>query len=241
MKNLFFAYLLLISGLVSFNFAQEKTSEKLYEFKGVVKDENASVIAGTSLFFNGNSKKFSIVSNADGEFTTKLSVGTYEVTINKDISSSFMAFIEIRENAVNPNNVEFVIKTNPLCCGQSPDKLFPKLVKFITSPYPAAARAVRATGEVIVAVKIDKAGKITSAKAENGHPLLRTAAEQAARSSLFVTSENANEREAKLTYVFLSGDGKQNLKHYSNPYRVEMINDLVILNGASHSNSRRLF
>ena len=153
MKKLFFVCLLLISGFVGLTFAQEKTSEKLYEFKGTVKDENASVIAGTSLFFNGNNKKFAVTSNADGEFTTQLSVGTYEITINKDISSSFVAFIEIRENAINPNNVEFVIKTNTLCCGQSPDKVFPKLVKFIVPPYPAAARAVRATGEVIVTVK----------------------------------------------------------------------------------------
>ncbi len=234
MKKFFFACLLLILGFIGLTFAQEKTSEKLYEFKGTVKDEYTAVIAGTSLFFNGNNKKFAVISNADGEFTTKLSAGTYEITINKYISSSFMAFIEIRENAVNPNNVEFVIKTNPLCCGQSPDKMFPKLVKFIVPPYPAAARAVRATGEVIVAVKIDKEGRVISTIVEVGHPLLRNVAEQAARFSLFETSENADERDAKLTYVFLSGDGKRNLKHYLNPYRLEAINDLVMLDTPSY-------
>jgi TonB family protein len=223
MKKLSFACLLLILGFVGLAFTQEKTSEKLYEFKGIVKDTNEAVIAGTSLNFNGNNKKFAVISNADGEFTTQLLVGTYEITINKDISSSFIAFIEIRENAINPNNIEFVIKTNPLCCGQSPDKMFPKLVKFIVPSYPAAARAVRATGEVIVAVKIDKEGKVISAIAEGGHSLLRKAAEQAATVSLFVTSENTDEREAKLTYVFLSESEKQNLKHYSNPYRLEVI------------------
>ncbi len=234
MKKLFFACLLLISGFVGLNFSQEKTSEKLYEFKGTVKDENDSVIAGTSLFFDGNNKKFAVISNADGEFTTKLSTGTYEITINKDISISFMAFIEIRENAINPNNVEFVVKTNPLCCGQSSDKMFPKLVKFIVPPYPAAARAVGATGEVIVAVKIDKEGRVISAIAEGGHPLLRNVAEQAARFSLFVTSENTDEREAKLIYVFLNDDGKQNLKHYSNPYRLEIISYVNILDTISY-------
>ena len=234
MKKLFFVCLLLILGFIGFNFAQEKTSEKLYEFKGVLKDENAAVIAGTSLFINGNNKNLIIKSNENGEFTTQLSAGTYDLTISKDISSSFIAFIEIRENSINPNNVEFVIKTNTLCCGQSPDKVFPKLVKFIVPPYPAAARAVRATGEVIVAVKIDKEGKITSAKAESGHPLLRKVAEQAATLSLFVTSENTNEREAKLIYVFLSDDGKQNLKHYSNPYRLEIISYINILDTTSY-------
>ena len=217
-------------------FAQEKIAEKPYEFKGILKDENAAVIAGTSLFFNGNNKRFMVVTNANGGFTTQLSAGNYEITINKDISSSFIAFIEIRENAINPTNVEFVIKTNSPCCGQSPDKLFPKLVRFTRPPYPAAARAVRATGEVIVAVKIDKEGKVTFAKAESGHPLLRTAAEQAAGASLFASSESIDEREAKLTYVFLSEMGKQNSNRYSNPYRLEIISDIVILDTASHSN-----
>lgn len=234
MKKLFFAYLLLILGFVGLTFTQEKTSEKLYEFKGIIKDTNEAVIAGTSLYFNGNNKKFAVISNADGEFITQLSVGTYEITINKYISSSFIAFIEIRENAINPNNIEFVTKTNPLCCGQSPDKMFPKLVKFIRPPYPAAARATRTTGEVIVAMKINKEGRVISAIAEVGHPLLRNVAEQAARFSLFETTENTDEREAKLTYVFLSGDGKQNLKHYSNPYRVEIINDLVMLDSSGY-------
>jgi outer membrane biosynthesis protein TonB len=34
--------------------------------------------------------------------------------------------------------------------------MYPKLLSFPKPPYPAAARAVRATGEVVVLVKIDK-------------------------------------------------------------------------------------
>jgi len=225
MKKLFFACSLLVLCFANLTFAQETSTEKLYEFKGIIKDENAAVIAGTLLFFNGNNKRFVAVSDTDGEFTTKLSAGTYEITINKGISSSFIAFIEIRENGINPNNVEFVIKTNSICCGQSLEKMYPKLLSFPKPPYPAAARAVRATGEVIISVKIDKEGKVTSANEESGHPLLRKAAAAAARQSLFETSENINEREAKLTFVFLA-DGNQNLKHYSNPYRLEIISTL---------------
>ncbi len=51
--------------------------------------------------------------------------------------------------------------------------------------YPAAARQIRAEGQVPVQVTVDETGKVISAKATSGHPLLRQAAENAARSSRF--------------------------------------------------------
>ena len=51
--------------------------------------------------------------------------------------------------------------------------------------YPAAAKAVRATGAVNVQVTIDEQGNIVSATAVSGHPLLRQAAEEAARNAKF--------------------------------------------------------
>ena len=52
-------------------------------------------------------------------------------------------------------------------------------------PYPAAARAVRASGAVNVQVTISESGSVVSASAVSGHPLLRQAAEQAARQAKF--------------------------------------------------------
>jgi protein TonB len=52
-------------------------------------------------------------------------------------------------------------------------------------PYPPAARAVRASGAVSVQVLIDESGSVVSASAVSGHPLLRAAAVQAARSARF--------------------------------------------------------
>ena len=52
-------------------------------------------------------------------------------------------------------------------------------------PYPAAARAVRASGAVSVQVLIDEEGNIISANAVSGHPLLRAAAVEAARGAKF--------------------------------------------------------
>lgn len=51
--------------------------------------------------------------------------------------------------------------------------------------YPSAARAVKADGTVSVQVTIDENGKVISASAVSGHPLLRQAAEQAALNSEF--------------------------------------------------------
>ncbi len=52
-------------------------------------------------------------------------------------------------------------------------------------PYPPAARAVRASGAVTVQVLIDEDGRVVSATATSGHPLLRAAAAAAARSARF--------------------------------------------------------
>jgi protein TonB len=60
-----------------------------------------------------------------------------------------------------------------------------KATNLVKPPYPAAARAVRASGAVNVQVTIDENGNVISASAVSGHPLLRAAAVQAARSSKF--------------------------------------------------------
>ncbi|MFZ1702378.1 MAG: TonB family protein [Pyrinomonadaceae bacterium] len=51
--------------------------------------------------------------------------------------------------------------------------------------YPAAAKAVRAGGSVSVQVLISETGSVISASAVSGHPLLRAAAEGAARGARF--------------------------------------------------------
>jgi TonB family protein len=60
-----------------------------------------------------------------------------------------------------------------------------KATSLVKPAYPAAARAVRASGAVNVQVTISESGSVISASAVSGHPLLRGAAEAAARSSRF--------------------------------------------------------
>jgi TonB family protein len=60
-----------------------------------------------------------------------------------------------------------------------------KAVNLPKPPYPPAARALRASGVVNVQVLIDENGRVVSAQAVSGHPLLRGAAESAARQARF--------------------------------------------------------
>lgn len=71
--------------------------------------------------------------------------------------------------------------------------------------YPAAARAVRASGDVSVMVTVDKTGKVILAAAVSGHPLLRASAENAARKADFAPTMLAGQAVAVtgvLTYKF---------------------------------------
>jgi TonB family protein len=52
-------------------------------------------------------------------------------------------------------------------------------------PYPALAKAARASGTVTVRVTVDETGGVVSAAAVSGHPLLRAAAAAAARQAKF--------------------------------------------------------
>ncbi len=72
--------------------------------------------------------------------------------------------------------------------------------------YPAAAKVVRASGTVTVQVMVDTSGNVTSAAAVSGHPLLRSAAVEAARSARFSPTLLAGEPvkvRGVITYNFV--------------------------------------
>ena len=93
--------------------------------------------------------------------------------------------------------------TDGLACGSpgkpksisAPTKPLPKdtirglgcgrAISLVKPAYPPAAKKVKAFGPVNVEVIIGKDGLVKSAKAVSGHPLLQSAAEQAALASKF--------------------------------------------------------
>lgn len=71
--------------------------------------------------------------------------------------------------------------------------------------YPPVARAARVSGTVTVEVTVDETGKVTSAQATSGHPLLRAAATQAAYQARFkptLSSGKPVKVKGVLTYDF---------------------------------------
>lgn len=68
--------------------------------------------------------------------------------------------------------------------------------------FPTAARAVGASGRVEVQVVVDERGNVVSARAVTGHPLLRPAAENAARRSR-IAPERAGNRPVRTTGLLL--------------------------------------
>ena len=71
--------------------------------------------------------------------------------------------------------------------------------------YPPLARATRAAGAVRVEVVVDERGRVTSASAKSGHPLLRAAAEAAARQARFSPTRLSNKAvkvRGTITYNF---------------------------------------
>jgi TonB family protein len=72
--------------------------------------------------------------------------------------------------------------------------------------YPETAKIIKASGAVIVQVLIDETGKVISAQAIQGHPLLRAAAVQAAYGALFtptVLGDHPVKVSGVITYNFV--------------------------------------
>jgi TonB family protein len=81
-----------------------------------------------------------------------------------------------------------------------------KAISLPKPPYPAAAKAVGASGMVSVQITIDADGNVTSANATSGHPLLRAESEKAARNAKFsptLLSKIAVKATGVLTYNFI--------------------------------------
>jgi TonB family protein len=111
--------------------------------------------------------------------------------------------------------VKEIVKNDIPVAPPPPIKQTPKPVKMISGgvvngkatslvkpQYSAAARAVRAEGQVKVQVVIDENGNVTSANAVSGHPLLQPAAQAAARSSKFSPTTLSNQK-VKVTGLIL--------------------------------------
>jgi protein TonB len=111
-------------------------------------------------------------------------------------------------NATRPVPVE-IIETPPPRVTPTPQPvkvmrtstlLNSKAIRLPKPRYPELARIAKASGAVNVQVLLDETGKVISAQAVSGHPLLRAAAEQAAHQALF-TPTILGDRPVKVSGV----------------------------------------
>jgi TonB family protein len=230
MKNLF----LILLSLIFLSSVVPGQTRLLYSgdhtFTAVFKDNTGAVIPGLPLHYKRGDLTDADITDINGEIAPRFAAGDYEITIDKMDPWFFRAFIRVGNDALPPNPLEFILDTDRLF---PRDATLPPVKKSATPQYPPAARAVRAFGEVVVLVKIDKAGAVVSEEAIMGHPLLKAASRAAARQFLFEASEKDGERTVKLTFVFVplgSDDKKKDVKRYENPYRILVYGPPEILN-----------
>jgi len=120
------------------------------------------------LVFRGNAKE--IVKREQPNTIPPRDPTRYTVKGDRDFSNTV--------NSIPP-------RTRPVPRQISGGVLNGKALALPKPPYPPAARAVRASGAVSVAVIIDENGDVISASAVSGHPLLQTPAVQAAFAAKF--------------------------------------------------------
>src|SRR5436190_1266796 len=88
-----------------------------------------------------------------------------------------------------------------------------KAVSLPSPEYPAAGKAVKASGTVSVQILIDENGDVISAAAVSGHPLLRVSAVEAAKMAKFSPTRLKGEPvkvSGVLTYNFVLPDDGSN-------------------------------
>lgn len=132
------------------------------------------------------------------EFRHKKSGKTTMVTSGQTISANASGFI--------PGQIGSGVGTNN----------DGKAINLPVPAYPSAARAVQASGKVQVQVTIDESGKVISASAISGHPLLRTSAEEAARQAKFspaIKSGQAVKTTKVIIYDFVGDSVKVSVEN----------------------------
>jgi TonB family protein len=79
----------------------------------------------------------------------------------------------------------------------------PTVVQAVPPSYPPIARAANVSGVVIVEVRIDAGGSVTTVRVLEGHKLLNLIAEKSASKWKFNALDKAKERSVKLRFEFI--------------------------------------
>lgn len=111
---------------------------------------------------------------------------------------------------------------------------FPKALSLPRPAYPAAAKAIRVTGDVSVSVRLNEVGAVDSALALTGHPLLRKPAVSAANRSRFQILDPGT-RRLTLVYRFMESGSSEAPCCESIPYLISVVSDPVVVDTSESS------
>lgn len=169
--------------------------------------------------FEKNGSSIGAVADLNGIFTLSLPAGNYKITAYGIPESRFRLFLSIEENGPKPDRLFVPMEENVFCPVE--ERPNPSPTKIVTPVYPPAAKAVRASGTVTVAMEIRSDGTVSSAKAISGHPLLRAASVQAARGFLFEASDQEI-RALTISFLFTTfwAEERKDLKRVECPNRI---------------------
>ncbi|HMO80608.1 MAG TPA: energy transducer TonB [Pyrinomonadaceae bacterium] len=189
---------------------------------GIAKDRSGLPIVGLDLFVERDDFRRVFSTDHKGEFELKLKPADYVLTVGGHIKRDFRLFLKVPDSGPVARDLELMFDPSTTCCSDIDGKPYPKPTSLPKPPFPPAARAVRASGEVAVEVVLATDGSVETASAISGHPLLRRAAEAAAMRALFENSGKITSKRLLLVYVFLLSDPEPERQRYSNPYRIEV-------------------
>ena len=178
-----------------FELNSEQSTKAIEDVKAILTDlatnktSESSTLTKTSLFANLTFGKYKIEIIKDGY---QRRVKEFELTCKTvDEISTISKVLYLQKGDVKKvtkfdstvygiqgDNEQYKAKTNESAING-------KAVILTKPKYPSAARAVRASGAVQVQVTLDEDGEVAMANAISGHPLLRQAAEVAAKESRF--------------------------------------------------------
>ena len=146
-------------------------------------DSGFSNGSNSTTFGNQSETNFKSETNGNPKLTTATPAETTKQTPTKETEDKPTPKTAVSQETEPPPDKDPMPKPVPKTVSAG---VVNSKATYLPKPeYPAAARAVRASGAVNVQVTIDENGNVISASAVSGHPLLRSSAVNAARSSKF--------------------------------------------------------
>ena len=113
------------------------------------------------------------------------------------------------------------IASAPAPLSQAQNTEPPKIVSTVTPSIPPIALAARVSGNVVTELTVDGEGKVLSARAVEGHPLLRKSTEQAALQWRFAPAQESA-RTLRLTFIYPKVAYGESENIMVLPYRTEL-------------------